>query len=69
MQKCDELSIQPSPGAAINYNRSMEIIPKNHSAAATTLETVQPEDGIIYPMFDSGCSTVLTSSMLNLQGS
>ena len=43
----------------------MEIIPKNHTAAAITLETVQPEDGIIYHMFDSGCSTVLTSSMLN----
>ena len=50
MQNCDELSVQPSPGAAINYNRSMEIIPKNHTAVAITLETVQPEDGIIYPM-------------------
>ena len=60
-----QLSVQPSPGAAINYNRSMEIIPKNHTAAAITLETVQPEDGIIYPMFDSGYPTVLTNSMLN----
>jgi len=65
MQNCDELSVQPSPGAAINYNRSMETIPKNHTAAAITLANVQPDDGIIYPMFDSGCSTVLTSSMLN----
>ena len=39
MQKRDELSVQPSPGAAINYNRSMEIIPKNHTAAAITLES------------------------------
>jgi hypothetical protein len=29
------------------------------------LQTAQAEDGIIYPMFDSGCSTVPTSSMLN----
>ena len=64
MHNC-EVSVQPSPGAAINYNRSMEIIPKNHTAAAITLETAQAEDGIIYPMFDSGCSTVLTNSMFN----
>ena len=55
MQKCDELSVQPSPGATINYSQSMEIIPKNHTAAAITLQTAQAEDGIIYPMFDSGC--------------
>ena len=65
MQKCDELSVQPSPGATINYSQSMDIIPKNHTAAAITLQTAQAEDGIIYPMFDSGCSTVPTSSMFN----
>ena len=65
MQKCDELSVQPSYGATIYYSQSMEIIPKNHTAAAITLQTAQAEGGIIYPMFDSGCSTVLTSSMLN----
>ena len=65
MQKCDELSVQPSPGATIYYSQSMEMIPKNHTAAAITLQTAQAEDGIIYPMFDSGCSTVPTSSMFN----
>ena len=39
MQKCDELSVQPSPGATISYSQSMEIIPKNHTAAAITLQT------------------------------
>ena len=65
MQKCDELSVQPSPGATMKYSQSMEIIPKNHTAAAITLQTAQAEDGIIYPMFDSGCSTVPTSNMFN----
>ena len=43
----------------------MEINSKNNTAAAITLQTAQAEDGIIYPMFDSGCSTVPTSSMFN----
>ena len=64
MQKCDELSVQLSPGSTINYSQSMEIISKNHTAAAITLQTAQAEDGIIYPMFDSGCSTVPTVDII-----
>ena len=33
MHKCDKLSVQPTPGATINYSQSMEIIPKNHSSS------------------------------------
>ena len=65
MQKCGELSVQPPPGATIDYSQSMEIIPKNHTTAAITLQTAQAEGGITYPMLDSGCSSVPTSSMLN----
>ncbi len=67
MQKCRnvKLPVQPSPGATIYYSQSMEIILKNHTAAAITLQIAQAEDGIIYPMFDSVCSTVPTSSMFN----
>lgn len=64
MQKCDELLVQPIPGATINCHRSTEIAVK-HSAAAITMETEQAEDGDNYPMFDSGYPTVLTNSMLN----
>ena len=64
MQKCDELFVQPIPGATINCHRSTEIAVK-HSAAAITMETEQAEDGDNYPMFDSGHPTVLTNSMLN----
>ncbi len=65
MHKCDELSVQQSPGATVNYSQSMEITPKNHTAVARILQTAQAEDGIIYPMFDSGCSIVPTSNMFN----
>ena len=44
MQKCDELLVQPIPGATINCHRSTEIAVK-HSAAAITMETEQAEDG------------------------
>ena len=65
MQKCKELSVQPIPGARKNYCRTMGTICAGHSAAATSMGTVQAEDGKILPLFYSGCSTVLTSSMLN----
>ncbi len=65
MQKCKELSVQPIPGARKNYCRTMETICAGHSAAAISMGTVQAEDGKIQPLFYSGCSTVLTSSMLN----
>ena len=65
MQKCKELSVQPIPGARKNYCRTMGTICAGHSAAAISMGTVQAEDGKILPLFYSGCSTVLTSSMLN----
>ena len=65
MQKCKELSVQPIPGARKNYCRTMGTICAGHSAAAISMGTVQAEDGKILPLFYSGCSTVLTSSMLD----
>ena len=65
MQKCKELSVQPIPSARKNYCRTMGTICAGHSAAAKSMGTVQAEDRRILPLFDSGCSTVLTSSMLN----
>ena len=65
MQKCKELSVQPIPGARKNYCRTMGTICAGHSATAISMGTVQAEDGKILPLFYSGCSTVLTSSMLN----
>ena len=38
MQKCDELLVQPIPGATIDCHRSTEIAVK-HSAAAVTTNT------------------------------
>ena len=63
VQKREELLVQPTPGASINYGRSTEIA--DQYAAAITMESDQAEDGDNYPLYDSGCSTVLTNSMLN----
>ena len=65
MQKCKELSVQPIPGAKKNYSRTVGTICARHLAAAISMGTAQAEDGKILPLFYSGCSTVLTSSMLN----
>ena len=65
MQKCKEQSVQPIPGAKKNYSRTVETICARHLAAAISMGSAQAEDGIIFPLYDSGCSTVLTSSMLN----
>ena len=63
MQICKELSVQPTPSAAMNCHRSMEIIPKRH-LAKPPMETVQAEDRDIYAVLDSGYSIVLVRANL-----
>ena len=63
VQKREEFLIQPTPGATINYNWSTEVA--DQYAAAVSMDSDQAEDGDNYPLFDSGCSAVLTNSMLN----
>jgi hypothetical protein len=63
VQKREELLVQPIPGAEDNHLQSMGKIPEIRSATTITIGTEEAEDN--YLNFDSTCSNVLTSRMLN----